>query len=34
MELDFEIDKLANSIENVITSGVFATEVLPITFVD
>lgn len=29
--LDFEIDKLTNSIQNVLTGDVFATDVLPVT---
>jgi hypothetical protein len=29
--LDFEVDKLTNSIENVLTKDVFATDVLPVS---
>ena len=31
IHLDFEIDKLTNSIENVLTKDVFATDVLPVS---
>jgi hypothetical protein len=31
IHLDFEVDKLTNSIENVLTRDVFATDVLPVT---
>jgi hypothetical protein len=31
IQLDFEIDKLTNSIENVLTKDVFATDVLPVS---
>ena len=30
IHLDFEVDKLTNSIENVLTKDVFATDVLPV----
>lgn len=30
IHLDFEIDKLTNSIENILTGDVFATDVLPV----
>ena len=32
--LDFEIDKLTNSIENTITGEVFETEVVQLTLID
>jgi hypothetical protein len=31
IHLDFEVDKLTNSIENVLTKDVFATDVLPVS---
>lgn len=31
LHLDFEVDKLTNSIENVLTKDVFATDVLPMS---
>jgi hypothetical protein len=32
--LDFEVDKLTNSIENVVTSDSFATEISIVTIAD
>lgn len=34
IELDFEIDKLTNSIENIMTGEVFDTEIVHLTEVD
>ena len=34
IELDFRIDKLTNSIENVVTGDSFPTEVLPLSTPD
>ena len=34
IELDFEIDKLTNSIENVVTGDSFATEISVVTLAD